>query len=386
MSLRYKGYSRENFSKLKDMQAGPGETHLQLPGAAAPIDNDDFAVLAAAATQADPKLGAVFFVKDQETGKKVNAVEDPTVGDAIAARTAYLTDAYQGAQGARVGFGAYLEQVIVPAREKADEALRQYDGGKGSPEELGKLLGLGLRNMVDSYLLLPESKEILGDCALEAAISGRLAGIVDRDPALKKEALKYASPKDLETARGLQTVYDFTRAAKEAMKKLETAAESKKPLPEAERRACIELVLQQKAMVISAKRQASEKDTEESMMAAMTAWEQADKSTTAKSTLANMKLSNAQNRAIGIPDYVRVLGTQGPGFARELLDKVLPGRAALFAGSDAEVVKALRSKIGSRDDPFQNPEYQKPAVQKADPAKALREREVKAPQAGGQGL
>ena len=361
-SLNSKAYSQAQFDQLKDFQAKPGETHLKLRKFAPPLSNDDFAALAVAATQAYPEIGGVFFVKDKKTGEIINAYDHPTADDAIASRAVYVTDAYRDDKGARAAFGHYLTAVTVPAREKVDEVLREFNSS-GSPAELGKLLGSGLHHMVDSYLLLAESQDVLGDNALEGAICGRLADIIEVNDDLKKEALKYTTKEELETAKGFKTVYEFTRAARDATQKLRKSVEDNTPLPETERRACIELMLRQKAMVISAKRQAAERLTEEELNKVNKEYAEMDKTTSAKDTIASQKLFSAMNRIVGLPDYVRMLGVKGPDFAREMLDKAMPMREAFFEKSDAEILKAMDAKIGSKDDPFQNKEYTKEIYQ-----------------------
>ncbi len=383
-SLENGKYAQETFDLLQDFQAQPGETHLKLAKFGPPLNNDDFAVLAAAVTQTYPEIGGVILVQDKKTKTLINAAEQPTPDHAIAARTAYMTDAYRDDQGARKGFDSYLKQVVVPAREKAIEALRQFNGGKGSKAELGKILGTGLHNMVDSFLLMSGDEDVRGDCALEAAVSGRLADIISRDPDLEKEACKYIKKEELETARGLKIVYDYTRAAQAAKQKLKTAAEAGIPLPETEKQACVELMLRQRAMVLSARRHAQERYTSEISKALMQEFMQADRSTEAKASLATMKLNVAQNRCVGIPDYVRMLGIKGPDFAREMLDAAMPGRDAFLARSEAEILAAMESNIGSREDPFQNKQYTQAFDEEKALAGALRhERQKSAPQAGG---
>ena len=382
------GYTVESFSKLKDFQAKQGEAHLKLGKFAPTIGNDDFAVLAAAATQTYPEIGGVFVVNDSKTGIPVNVVENPTLEDAISLRTHYLTDACHDTNGARKMFDVFLENSVLPAREKVNDVLREYNGGNGPAEELGKILGMGLHNMVDTYLMERSDQDFIGDSTLEAAISGRLLDMIESAPdKLKKEACKYASPEDLEKARGLKIIYDLTRGAGSAMQRLEDSVNNGTPLPETERRACIELVLRQRAMVISAKNEAKIKDVPENYQKALDEFEKADKSTPAKNTLAYMKLNNAKNRNIGLPEYTRALGAEGPEWAKKLLDNVLPNREPFFALGDKEIVAALKAKIGSRDDPFQSKEFTKQVFQEdRELAKALREREIKAPQAGGKSL
>ncbi len=383
-SLENGKYAQETFDLLRDFQAQPGETHLKLAKFGPPLSNDDFAALAAAVTQTYPEIGGIFFVQDKKTGVITNAVEQPTLDHAITARTVYMTDAYRDAQGARKGFDDYLKAVVAPAREKAIEALRQFNGGKGSAAELGKILGTGLHNMLDSFLLMPDDQDIRGDCALEAAVSGRLADIISRNPDLEEEACKYVKKEELETARGLKIVYDFTRAAQDAEYKLKTAVNTGIPLPETEKQACVELLLRQRAMVLSARQDAKEKYTDEKIRAIEEEYLQADTSTDAKDALVTMRLAVAQGRCVGIPDYVRMLGIKGPDFAREMLDAAMPGREAFFAKSEAEILAAMGSKIGSREDPFQNSEYTKAFNEEKALTGALRhERQKSAPQAGG---
>ena len=378
-SLRNKAYSQAEFDTLKPVREVDGETCLHLAADEPAITQDDFAALAIAVTQACPEVGGAYFYTDEVTDELTRLPENPTLADAFALRALYLTDACRDAQGARVGFNNYLTGVVRPAREKAEEALRQFGGGKGSPAELGRILGMGLHNLVNTtYLMTKAAEQLGGDNALEGAVAARLAGIIEKHPDLEKEALKYASKEDLAKARGLKIVYDITRAAREAEMRLKKSVEKKTPLPEAERKACIELMLRNRFLVISAKLHARNIETGSQTDKLTEEFMKMDKSTLAKSSMATTLLSNRINQEIGLPDFVKTLGNEGPGFVRAMLDQAMPNREAFFARKDAEILKAMESKLFSAQDPFQNREYQKKA---AAPAGTVREIQKTAPQA-----
>jgi hypothetical protein len=406
VSIDNNGYTEEQFAKLEDFRKADSDQYLKIGPYAAPISDEDFAALSIAVTQTDPEIGGKFFAQHQDinNGVPTQIVVNPTLDNAINCRGFYTTDAYSDSKGARNGFGNhYLESVTVPARKKADEALRAFSGGEsfrssrrgfdaamrdyrsggtnspsgrqkmdealhaynsgsGSAAELGKILGLGLHNMLSPlYLADKIDREFKSDCVLDGAVSGRLADIIERDEALKQEALKYTNKDELAMARGLKCVYDLTRGAQTAMKKLQDSATNNKPLPPEERNACIELVLRQRALVISARRHAASRENSAEMLEADRKYDAADRSTQEKSILAGMQQVSDKNRATGLPEFVKGLGIQGPGFAKALLDKVMPNREALFAKGDKYVMAELNASIGSGLDPFENKTYRKSA-------------------------
>ena len=365
-SVKYKGYTREEFSRLQDFQPKDGETHLTLGESGPTITNDDFAALAVAATQAYPEIGFHFFVMDRKTFEVSDVVTDPSTKDdpslnddlISVMRGAYVTDAHQGSQGARVGFNRYIEPTIAPARSKVDEALRAFNGGKGDPKELAKILGQGLHQMLQGFIFYPGDKEVRGDCALEGAIAGRLADIIEMNPTLKKEAAQYFTEDELQTAKGLKTVYELTRAATEAQDKMKASVESKKPIPEPERRACIELLLRQRAMVKLGVSEVAKTFNNEEMEKGEEELLSADRSTEAKDSLASLKCNSLSNKLAGYPDCVKTLASYGPDFAKQLLDKTMPERQFFCSMKDGEILSALNSKFGAKEDPLTSKAYQ----------------------------
>ena len=389
-SIKSTGYTEEDFALLKDMKKDDAEQYMKLSASTAPLNNDDFAVLAIAVTQSIPEIGGKHFrsTYQEDTGKhiSVNIVKDPNLDDCIRCRGNYTTDAYQGEQGARTGFGSsYIPNVTVPAREKADELLQNYGAGKGSPEELGRVLGLGLKNMLDPiFLAASADTDFRGEMLMDGAVAGRLADIITRDPTIEAEARKYTNQEELDTARGFKYLFNIASSSRVAMQKLKKSAEKEQPLPEAERNACVELVLRNKALLSVAKRHAAEKEAGKELTELMTKsvnapteWMNmsADKRPSeAEQELFYMEQDLKQDRAYGYPEFVKAMGIAGPDYAKALLDKVMPNREALYAKSDKEIMSALGAHIGSRDDPFQNKEYT------TDPAKKELGKSIQAPQ------
>ena len=376
-SILHGGYDEKTFSTLKAVQEKEGENHLRLDGGKV-LSQEDFAAISIAVTQTDPKIGGVYMFFNQDTNETKNVIQKPGIEEAIGLRTLYVTDAYQSADGARKGFGSYIPTVVNPSRERAEKALRDYRGGAGSPAELGRIIGTGLKNLMGSSSLVGAAAQDYNlDYILEGAISGRLAVLAEKDPKLKTEVLKYTNQETLDTAKGLRTVYDITRASQAAMEKLKTSAEMKTPLSETERKTCIELVLREKALTASAIRQAKLKEAENPYKA-----KPMDRSTTEKAAIAAVMALNDMDRSVGLPDYVRTLGHEGIGFARKLLDQAMPNREAFFQKSDKEIVEALGAQFGSKDDPFQNKEYLRTYREDEELNKALHSRQIKAPVSG----
>ena len=357
-SLAGNGYTQEQFAQLEDFNQAGAEKYLKTDPSAPPISNEDFAVLSIAVTQTYPEIGGVHYFMTDNNGVR-NIVKNPTLEDTIKCRGQYTTDVFKDSSGARKGFGDhYLGSTTVPARKKADELLRKYNGGAGSPKELGKVLGLGLRNMLDPLFLAASSDSAFkGDMLLDGAVAGRLADMIEKNPALKKEALKYTTKKDLETAKGLKHVYDIARGSQVAMQKLKDSVVNNKPLPTEERNACIELMLRNRALLISTKLHSAQPSVQEAEKKAIEKWTKMPQETALEQELAGLQTTVDQNRAQGLPDFVRAMGVQGPDFARDLLDRVLPNREAFFGKTDAEIVSAFEKKTGTPDDPFQNKEY-----------------------------
>ncbi len=393
-SIRYNGYTEEQFALLEDFQKKENAEQYMRLGNFDRVNNDDFAVLSIAVTQADPEIGGKHFrsLGNGPQSQSINIVKDPNLDDCIKCRGNYTTDAFQGEQGARVGFGEkYIPNVTVPAREKAYALLQEYNAGKGSPEELGKVLGLGLHNMLEPiFLAASQDTEFRGDMLMDGAVAGHLADIIRKDPALQNEALKYTNQDELDTAKGLKYLYDINRGSRAAMEKLKDSVEKNQPLPQAERNACIELVLRNRALLIDAKLHAAKKEDSEELTAiqqksvdAQQKWVSAGekKPSLAEQELFQMQIGLEQDRAYGRPDFVKALGMMGPKFAEVLLKKVMPNREAFFAKTDAEITSALAKSIGSKEDPFQNKTYTDDHKEK-EMTKSVPAHQKSAPQAG----
>ena len=314
-----------------------------------------------------------------------NVIKNPTADDAAAVHTLYVTDACQTSDGARPRWGDYIEPVVAPARNIAAEALKKYNGGKGSARELGTIIGKGLHNLMGSAFLVNDtSKEIPADNALEGGIAGTLAEMCVKNPDLMKAASKYTGADEIEKALGLKVVYDIARAAGEAKERLKKSLNTQKPLPDMERRACLELILQERLMTIDGRNQLkNRKDLDEKIQKIQSEYNtDSEKANSDEEKIyLNVKMTNNMLKLPGLPDYVQTLGRKGPDFAREWLDSVMPNREAFFQLKDEEILNALSAKIGSKDDPFQNKEYQKQKTAAA-PEKTGRERQIKTTEVG----
>ena len=380
-SLTKGSFTADEFAQLEDFQEKKGENHLPF-GDGSEIAQDEFAVLAIAATQVYPTVGGKLFDEDKNEKKIINILNKPTVEDAITLRSMHVTEAHKDKTGARKGFGHSLVGVVLPARKKVEEALRQYNGGAGSPKELGKILGMGLHNLLDSAFLIGQGGQaLIGDSLLEGAMLGGLARIAEKHPDLMKEALKYTNREELDKAKGLQVAYDIVRAAQEAKEKLKESAKNHTPLDPTERKACIELMLREKALTISASQQASTTQKTAAMKKLEESYYGPEMTKVQSDPMTSLKMQNKFHHIIGLPDYVRTLGVMGPAFARDMLDAAMPGREEFFKKSNKEILNALDAKIGSDLDPFQNKEYtQKTERLRPAPGKTAQDRQKQEPQ------
>ena len=360
------GYTRKQFAQLEAIQEGPGENFLHLDPSKE-ISQADFAALAVAATQAFPEIGGVFISMDSMKTSKPNVLTEPTLDDAANFRGFYLTDLDYQKGTARDGVGVYIGAAIVPARKKAEEALRSFQAGNGSPELLTKILGCGLHRFVNTMKVANDDDGILSpDRMTECAFVGRLAEIAEKNPALMDEAVKnkYMTQEDLEKAKGLGTLYRISAGAALAKQKLTASANGEQKLTTDERRACVELMLREKVLQDSACRQAKKNLPEETMNKLYDQLISFDRSTTEKDARAATFIDQRMREIIGLPDYIRTLGVKGAGFARELLDSSMPNRDALLNKSDAEILESLNAKFDTKEDPFLNKEYTKPVSNK----------------------
>ena len=289
--------------------------------------------------------------------------------------------------------GGMIKLAIVPAREKALEALRSYQAGNGSPEELVKIMGTGLHQLVKTTTVANDHQDKMKtDGMLECAYIGRLAEFLERKPALMNEAIKekYMTMEDLEKAKGLGLLYKFTVGADLAQEKLEASARGETKLTPDERKACVELMLRRKVLQDSACRQATENYTSEKAAELTQKYMKMDSSTKEKREIATATLFNGIRECIGHPDYLRSLGAKGEGYAKEMLDSVMPNRDALLKKSDAEILKMINAKPLCQDDPFTHKEYQtKPTYNEIETLeKSLQEskRVKSAPQPGAKSL
>ena len=353
-ALDENAYTKEEFDQLESFTGN----HLTIKGIG--VNQMEFAALSVAATQAIPEIGATYLIpKEDRTGYE-NAIKDPTFEDAASVRAFYISDVDQGIkEHAREGIGKYFTAVTAPARRKVNEALKVYNGGSGSPAELGKIIGLGIKNIVNNTLVVDHgSSKMNVSNAIEGNILGRMAVFAERDPKLRSEVLKHATQEDLDKAKGMGVVYDIVRGAKEANDRLQASAEGKAALTDIERKACVELMLREKLLTVLGNKHAAEKVPDEMLEQMLTDYNSQD-TKGAASALASMKTDASLQAKIGLPDYVKMLGVKGPVFARDLLDSVMPNREAFMKLSDEEILKAMQAKPGSKDDPFQNKEYTK---------------------------
>ena len=355
------GYTQEQFDQLKPIKGD----HLYIGGNY--LNQFDFAVLAVAATQADPKIGGVYLVDnkgDDRTEKRyVNAMENPTHDDAAALRSFYITDLDQGSDsGARKNMGAYFAAVIEPAREKVDSALKAFKHGNGSTEAIGKIIGLGIKNILShSMLVNGDSGKWTRDAVIEGNILGKLAEIAERDPKLQDEVMRNIDRDDLNRAKGMAVIYDIARSSEQAREKLTAAANGETQLTEIERRACVELMLRGKVLADLGTKHAKNKYTNEvekkiaDFYAAHPLQDDPQKEALYSAQAQSIEYDN-----VGLPDYVKILGEKGPVFARELLDDKMPSRDAFMKLSDKEILEMTAAKSGSENDPFAKEEYTKP--------------------------
>jgi hypothetical protein len=328
------------------------------------ISQEDFAALAAAATQTFPEIGGVYIpAKLKRTTNQLNILTDPTLDDAANYRGFYICDLDQGQGTARNSLAPYIGTTIAPARKKVEEALRSFRAGKGSPEQLGKILGTGLHQFVNSTIVADTgSGKLNQDNMVECALIGRLAEIAEKNPALMNEAIKnkYMTQEDLEKAKGLGTLYRIAAGAALARQKLSASASGEEKLTPEERKACVELMLREKVLTDSACRQAQKNLPKEKKDAFYQQYLEMDASTPEKDARASGLYDKLLRETIGLPDYIRTLGVKGVSFAGEMLDNVMPNKDAFLNKSDAEILKSLDAKFGSKDDPFMDKEYTKP--------------------------
>ena len=329
-SIQRKGYSMEQFHLLKTFEDREGERLRIVPDRT--VSDAEFTALAVAATQADPKLGGFYFVKNKKTGELGNLLKDPTADDAAAVRTLYTTDVFRDADSAREHMGDYIQPIVAPARERAADALRKFKAGEGSAKKLGEIIGKGLHNMMESASLLDgDSTEILADNALDGAIIGTLAGMLEESPALMNAASAYVNKEEIQKAKGLKAVYDIVRAAGEARERMKEAVKNQKPLAEPERTACVELMLRERLLLINGRNQIRQNKAiaEEKERLSNEHEEKLEKTDDMdEKTFLSIKHTYSMLKVCGLPDYVKTLGREGPDFAGTMLDKVLPNRDA----------------------------------------------------------
>ena len=370
------GYTMEQFEQIKAIKEGPGENFLHLSGTKT-ITEDEFAVLGVAATHAFPEIGVFVMDGTTKNTEHQNIFRDPAkYSDLIATfRNTYMTDLDQGEGKPRYNTGFSFKSTVVPAREKVVEALRSYRAGQGSPKELGKILGAGLHLLVNTTTVANNDGAgvMKKDGLMECAYIGRLAEFAERNPALLDEAMKekYMTQEDLEKAKGLGVLYQISAGADLAQKKLEDSAAGEIELSDDERRACVELMLRQKVLsdnaCIQANRNLPDDKLAELTMNYMNRGKELEKSGMSKSEIreiSNAETFRAIHKEIGQPDYLRTLGAKGMSYAKVMLDNCMPNRDAFLKLGDAEILKALKAKPLSNDDPFTKREYTtKPVVE-----------------------
>ena len=347
-------YTKEEFSVLKTLK----KDHMVI--GKHELDQIEFGALAVAATQAFPEIGAVYLVPKKDGPGYENLIKEPTVQEAAALRSFYVSDVDQGGKdAARKGIGSYFGAVTQPAREKVDAIFKAYQKGQGKPDELGKLIGLGIKNYLNSIVTVDNGgHEMKETSAIEGHILGQLAGLAELDPKVRKEVTKYASPKELDMAKGMGVVYDIVHGAKTAREKLTASAQGKEPLTGDERRACVELLLREKILMDIGNKHAKLKMPDE--LETKILMEEEANSKHQNSSLSSMEAISKVESIIGLPDYVAMLGKKGPLYARELLDKNMPDRASFADLEDSKILEALTKKPGEKGNPFEMEEYKKP--------------------------
>ena len=362
-SLNNKRYTQEEFNKLKQLSGD----HLKIDGVL--VGQRGFAALAMGATQADPKLGCVYFLQDEQSRDYRNVIteNDYTDENLSICRHGYMTDVDTGpSYGARDGIQHYFRTTIEPARLKVDEALRAYND-KGSVKELGKIIGLGIHQIINhTQLINLDSKKFNEDALLEGAILGKMAELAGRDPKLKKEVERYASAKELEQAAGMGAVYKVVRDSRAAKAKL-MAADGEKPLTEAERKACVELMLREKVLANLGYEEGRQKYTEKDETELLSLYYQQQDSEKASddrneqaldAVFSSARIDAKIQARVGLPGYLGMMGAKGPLFARELLEQSQLNRDKFMAGkSNEQILEALGADPGSTNDPFYNASY-----------------------------
>ncbi len=365
-----KRYTQEEFNELKEFSGD----HLKIGGVL--VDQRGFAALAMGATQADPKLGCVYFLADEKSKQYHNVIteNDYTDENLSICRHGYLTDVDTGpSYGARDGIQHYFRTTIEPARQKANDALWAYNE-KRSVKELGKIIGLGIHQIINhTQLVNLDSKKFDEGALIEGGILGKLAELAGRDAKLKKEVERYASPEELERAAGMGAVYKVVRDSRAAKAKL-MADGVEKTLSETERKACVELMLREKVLANLGYEQGRQKYTKKDEDELLNLYyqqegggqeldegsgQELDKGKQAlDSVFASARIDAKIQARVGLPDYLGIMGAKGPLFARELLDQTLLNRDKFMAGkSNEQILKALEADPGAMDDPFCNASY-----------------------------
>ena len=365
-SLEHNKYTEAQFAQLGSLS----DRHLSLGFSG--ISSTEFAALGVAVTQVDPKLGAVVLAPRTDKRNEVirdengqpfyeNLVEEQTVENATYFRTIYVYDLDQTKDaGARYGIGQYFSTTIAPARMKACEVLENYKKDH-DPKELGRIIGEGIHNIMGSVLIADKDSKTFNETSvMEGNILGKLVIMAEKDPAVKAQVLKHISPDELETARGLGTLYEIVRGAGEARQMLEDSCAGKKTLSSVERTACIELMLREKALGGIAGKLAKDKFTDDfsDRLASEVNFDNMGNKnfySIAMSSIIGAKIA----KETGFPDYVRQLGIKGQVYARDLLDTMMPGREAFMKLSDREILDAIKAKNLSDKDPLMNDEYKK---------------------------
>ena len=354
-ALEYPAYTKEEFSVLRKYT---GE-HLWVGKRA--IRMKEFSALAVAVTQAYPEIGGVLLAEKKDGTGFENIITKPTRDDAAALRALYVSDVDQGfANHARTGIGNYFSAVSQPAREKVNEVLKAYNNGTGDPNELGKIIGLGIKNIVNNTMVVGAGASSVNiSNTIEGHIVGQMAIIAEADPKVKDAVLKYASPDELAMAKGMSVLYGIERGAQEAREKLQASAKGDVTLSDIERKACVELLLRERLLTFIGNRHASKKlppEMETKLLMEANEFKTGDSRANA---LGSLQIEAKLATAIGLPDFVKGLGIKGPLFARDLLDERMPNREEFMKLGDKEILDALGTRFGSEKDPFMNKEYTK---------------------------
>ena len=161
-------------------------------------------------------------------------------------------------------------------------------------------------------------------------------------------------------------VYKVVRDARAAKAKL-MATKKEKPLTEAERKACVDLMLREKVLANLGYKEGRLKYTEKDETELLSLYYQQQDSGKASddrneqaldAVFSSARIDAKIQARVGLPDYLGMMGAKGPLFARELLEQSQLNRDKFMAGkSNEQILEALGADPGSTNDPFYNASY-----------------------------